>query len=268
MMIKRYANRETLSCEGGGNPVFTNYYITPNNFIMEGYMLSRKDISNKLNIDYSKIIRVFKELNITGTNINGKAYYTNEDYLALKGYMLSNHTLPSDAVLIRDTDYDYITPRGEVYKKNKSVYYKVKPFVNLQGYLVCGINYKDGRKNQRIHRLVATYFLDNPENKEFVNHKNGIKTDNHVDNLEWCTGSENMIHATKTGLLVNAKGFEDSQSKPVKMFDKYTNEFIHEFGSMREAARETGIDLSTIYHQVHTNCMPRKHKVYFRYSNK
>lgn len=231
-------------------------------------MLSRKDISVKLNLNYSKIIRIFDELNISGTNIKGVVYYTEEEYEKLKSYILNNHTLPEDAILITDTDYDYITPRGEVYKKNKSIFYKVKLDTNWQGYHVCGINYKSGRKNQRVHRLVAAYFLENPENKEFVNHINGIKTDNRVENLEWCTGSENMKHATRTGLLVNAKGFEDSQSKAVNMYDKDTGELLKEFGSLREAARETSIDLSTIHHQVRSECMPRKHKVYFRYSNK
>ena len=231
-------------------------------------MLSRKDISNKLNLNYSKIKRSFNELNIRGTVIKGVVYYTDEEYEKLKSFVINNHTLPDDAILIDDTEYDYITPRGEVYKKNKSIFYKVKLDTNWQGYHICGINYKSGRKNQRVHRLVATYFLENPENKEFVNHINGIKTDNRVENLEWCTGSENMRHATRTGLLVNAKGFDDSQSIAVSMYDKTTGELLKEFGSLREASRETGIKLSTIFHQVRSECMPRKHKVYFRYSNK
>ena len=73
-----------------------------------------------------------------------------------------------------------------------------------------------------------------------------------------------MRHATRTGLLVNAKGFDDSQSIAVSMYDKTTGELLKDFGSLRE----TGIKLSTISHQVRSECMPRKHKVYFRYSNK
>jgi hypothetical protein len=68
-------------------------------------------------------------------------------------------------------------------------------------------------KSFRVHRLVAEFYLSNPEAKSEVNHINGIKDDNRVENLEWCTSSENTIHALNNKLKISQKGSEHGMSK-------------------------------------------------------
>lgn len=73
---------------------------------------------------------------------------------------------------------------------------------------------KDGlNKAIRTHRLVAIAFIPNTENKPEVNHINGIKSDNRVENLEWCTSSENQFHSVRTGLSKIQYGSETTNSK-------------------------------------------------------
>lgn len=77
------------------------------------------------------------------------------------------------------------------------------------------VSLSDGKKVKciSVHRLVATYFVANPDNKPDVNHKDGNKRNNRHDNLEWCTKPENQIHAYKNGLQVSQKGIEHHRCK-------------------------------------------------------
>ncbi len=76
----------------------------------------------------------------------------------------------------------------------------LKTYVNSFGYNPVALCINSICKKYKIHRLVAAAFIPNPENKKYVNHINGIKTDNRVENLEWCTSAENNIHALNTEL--------------------------------------------------------------------
>jgi len=76
---------------------------------------------------------------------------------------------------------------------------EVKAFPTNKGYLRIGLYLNGVKTNHQVHRLVSFAFIDNQENKEQVNHINGDKTDNRVENLEWCTNMENYIHSVSIG---------------------------------------------------------------------
>ena len=111
-----------------------------------------------------------------------------------------------------------------------NIYRKLTPNESIQGYQRLGLRTKGKRKWFNVHRLVAQTFIPNPDNKPFVNHIDGNKSNNHVENLEWCNQSENMIHAFKTGLK------SPSHPKPVKQYT-LGGEFIKEYPSREEASR-------------------------------
>lgn len=69
-----------------------------------------------------------------------------------------------------------------------------------RGYLVVTLTYANRRKLCKVHRLVAEAFLHKEDGLDIINHKDGNKTNNYVDNLEWCTQLHNNIHALETGL--------------------------------------------------------------------
>lgn len=79
----------------------------------------------------------------------------------------------------------------------------LKLIYDKDGYYMVSLRQNAIRYPKKVHRLVAEAFIQNPENKPQINHKNCIKTDNRVSNLEWVTHSENMLHSYKNGLMDN-----------------------------------------------------------------
>lgn len=181
--------------------------------------------------------------------------------------------IPDDARPIKNSK-DFIDPRGQVYTPVTN--YKGHPsgkfirktcrIVKQNGYVYCAIHYHDKEKNvqRRVNRLVAEAFIPNPDNLPVVGHRNNIKSDNRVENLYWTTYSENTQKAVDDELLPNDRSRDDSQSKPVAMYDTLTNKCLGIFGSAHEAAEKTGLSLTTICRQAKYH-RPVRRPQYFRY---
>ena len=150
----------------------------------------------------------------------------------------------------------FVLPRNENYlvNKNGEVYSlrlnrKLIPKRNHDGYLRIQVWGKGAVNFVAVHRLIAETFLPNPDNKPFVNHINGIKDDNRVENLEWCTQVENIAHAWRTGLShrrLNTAG------TPVAQYTK-DGVLVNKFLSQMDVERKLGYNHATISQAIKRN---------------
>lgn len=119
--------------------------------------------------------------------------FENEEFVPIKGF----------------ENYE-ISRSGKVWSKFTGKI--LKNVVDADGYLnvtLCAMS----RKNMRIHRLVALHFIPNPNNYPQINHKDGNKLNNSVENLEWCTCRHNIRHSFDTGLNFGRKGEKNYMAK-------------------------------------------------------
>lgn len=142
-------------------------------------------------------------------------------------------------------EYFKVSDLGRIYSKRTNKILKLG--VSKTGYSVLStrIGGRAGKAHCfRIHRLVAQAFIDNPEDKSCVNHKDGDKLNNHVINLEWCTQQENVQHAVDIGLTVAAKGENSGTSKltneQIRYIRRVYKPFCDTFG-VRALAKKFGV---------------------------
>jgi hypothetical protein len=125
------------------------------------------------------------------------------------------------------------------------------PSVLKVGYEVVCVGGKKGERKY-VHRLIAEAFLAADDGRPHVNHKDGVKTNNALENLEWCTHAENMQHAQRSGLVANRgvslHAMLAATRKPVERICLKTGLVLEVFSSLNECMRKTG--LSSVRHCV------------------
>ena len=121
----------------------------------------------------------------------------------------------------------------------------IKTYIDKGGYEVGTITKNRKNFNFKVHRLVAEAFLPNPDNLPQVNHKDEVKTNNCVDNLEWCTNEYNHKYGTINNRISMSNKGNPKICKPIIQYDLEGN-FIKEWSSISEINRQLGYDHSCI----------------------
>ncbi len=132
-----------------------------------------------------------------------------------------------------------ITKNGKIYNINSNYYLKTN--INRDKYEIVSLFYNKKKKSFLVHRLVAELYLDKPESMEElqVNHLDGNRSNNKVENLQWVTPKEHSRYTFDFGKKKQMK-------KTVLMIDPKSNDIINSFDSVREASDKTGINYSAI----------------------
>lgn len=147
---------------------------------------------------YNKYPNIYYKGEYITMNTEFEEIFIEWKQIVIKGYK-TNYMISTDGHVMNITTKKIL--------KNK---------VSTTGYYTVCILYKNKRHTRKVYRLVANAFIPNPENKREVNHINGNKLDNRVENLEWATSKENKQHAIALGLYKNAsfntKGSERSSA--------------------------------------------------------
>lgn len=133
----------------------------------------------------------------------------------------------------------------------------LSPAKNRLGYMCVALSRENKLSARTIHRLVAIAFIKNPNGYKEINHIDGNKQNNNVENIEWSTRSKNINHAIKMGLLVHATGEKHHQSKFTDQQIKELREKYDPQVPLREYAKEYNASISCISRIIRGDTYPK-----------
>ena len=163
-----------------------------------------------------KELEFIRDIHLTYDELYKKYNLTRDQAKKIKHkvYNVYEANIPNGFKQIPYSKTHAVNENGDVINIRRRDY--IKQSLNHKGYpMVC----LENKRSRTVHRLVAEMFIPNPDNKPQVNHINGIKTDNNVNNLEWNTNAENIKHAFDNDLIdrnlikINAMGSNNNMSK-------------------------------------------------------
>lgn len=163
---------------------------------------------------------------------------------------------------IKFYDGYFISTKGNAYSIKSGVKKTLSLIRIKNGYFVVNLYKKGKMKTKYIHHLVANSFIKKRAGKLHINHINGLRCDNRVENLEWCTPKENSTHAVKMGAIKS--GSNHYKSIPIIQIS-FSMSVVNIFDSMRKAEAHTGIHINKIRKDLFKNsCVSG---FYWRYKN-
>lgn len=143
----------------------------------------------------------------------------------------------------------FITKSGKVYSTNIDDFISSYSHLGYERVSLC----KNNKLSQKlVHRLIAEAYIPNNDNKPFVNHINGIKNDNRVENLEWVTSSENIKHAHSTGLYKSSFNPGEMGKKTIKYAQVANCKIVldTQYGIFYDSVKEAAELLGYKYHNL------------------